>query len=227
MTLKRVVFPAPFGPMIPRISPSAARSETPLPPVRPPKRLVTASSSSTEAHGAEALAEPADQALRDEPHDHDQQTAVDDEVDAHEPAPDVAEDGPEVGLERRDEDGADEGPHGRADAADDGVERETDREVDGENVEGVDEAHVLRPERPAYARERGRGRHRHDLESPARDAQRLGGILVLAHAGEAVPDARAVEVDLHEVDGQRQAKHEIDPADLAREHERPEARPEP
>src|ERR1700694_1821940 len=121
-----------------------ARKRWPHPPTQP-RGGDTTTHHNTNTQGPEPLPNPPAQALRDEPHDHDQQTAVDDEVDAHEPAPDVAEDGPEVGLERRDEDGADEGPHGRADAADDGVERETDREVDGENVEGVDEAHVLRP----------------------------------------------------------------------------------
>ena len=40
--LKRVVFPEPFGPMSPRISPSSTSNETPQSAVNPPKRLVRA-----------------------------------------------------------------------------------------------------------------------------------------------------------------------------------------
>src|SRR6266542_963835 len=226
MTLKSVVLPAPFGPMMPRISPGEARSETLPTAVSPPKRFVTASSSSMKAHGAKALAEPADQAPRDEAHDQDQQAAIDDQVDADEAAPDIAEGREEEGFERGDEDGSHERAHGRADAADDRVELETDREVHREDVEGIDEAHVLRPERSAARGERGACRHRHDLEPAAWDAKRLRGVLVLAHAGQLVADARALEVDLHGIDRESQAEYQVDPRDLAREAERPEAWPE-
>src|SRR3954470_19423597 len=47
MTLKQVVFPAPFGPMRPRISPSWMWKLTSSSAVRPPKRSVTASTSSS------------------------------------------------------------------------------------------------------------------------------------------------------------------------------------
>src|SRR5256885_16438416 len=66
----------------------------------------------------------------------------------------------------------------RSHPPDDRVQREPDREVDREDIEGVDEADVLRPERAADRRHRGAERRRADLQSAARDAERLGGVLV-------------------------------------------------
>src|SRR5260370_11954765 len=47
MQLKQVVFPEPFGPMRPRISPSATSKETVLSAMNPPKRFVSAEIVST------------------------------------------------------------------------------------------------------------------------------------------------------------------------------------
>src|SRR4051812_6875269 len=47
MTLKQVVLPAPLGPMSPRISPSLMWKLTSSRAVRPPKRSVSASTSSS------------------------------------------------------------------------------------------------------------------------------------------------------------------------------------
>jgi len=41
MQLKAVVFPEPFGPMSPRISPSLTSKETAFRAVKPPKRFVS------------------------------------------------------------------------------------------------------------------------------------------------------------------------------------------
>jgi len=46
MQLSSVVFPAPLGPMMPRISPFATEKVTPSSAATPPKRLVTLCSSS-------------------------------------------------------------------------------------------------------------------------------------------------------------------------------------
>src|SRR5215468_12367392 len=135
--------------MMPRISPGAARKVTSFTAVSPPKRLVTDSSSSIATHRAQALPEPADQALGNEAHDHDEETAVDDQVDADQPRLEVAEGGAQVDLERGDEERAHERPDRGAEAADDAVEREPDREVHREDVERVDEAHVLGPQTAA------------------------------------------------------------------------------
>src|SRR5215468_1214238 len=226
MTLKSVVLPAPLGPMMPTISPGATPRETSRTAVNPPKRLVTASSSSIAAPGAEALAEPTDQALGDEAHDDDEEAAVDDEIDAHQPAPHVAEGGAEARLERRDEDRSHEGAHGRPDAADDGVESEAHGEIDGEDVEGIHEAHVLRPQGAAGAGESGGDGDGQHLEPPARDATALGGVLVLAHAGEPIAEPRALEVDLYREDAEAEGEHDVDPGHLAREAKRPQPRPE-
>src|SRR5215472_12694173 len=137
--------------MMPTISPGAARSETWLTAVSPPKRLVTASSSSIAARGVQALTEPSDQALGNEAHDDDEETAVDDQIDADQSAAHVAEGGAQARFQRGDEHGAHERAHGGADAADDGVEREAHREIDGEDIEGIHEAHVLHPQGAASA----------------------------------------------------------------------------
>src|SRR6476661_8772191 len=114
MTLKRVVLPAPLGPMMPRISPGAARRLTSFTAVSPPKRLVTASSSSIASHRAQPLPDPANQALGHEAHDHDEQAAEDDQLDPDEPRLEVAERRAHVGRERGEEEraheGADRGP---------------------------------------------------------------------------------------------------------------------
>src|SRR2546427_1916694 len=84
MTLKSVVLPAPFGPMMPRRSPWRTWRLTSRTAVRPPKRFVTRSSVSTSSPGPEAPGE-ADQSLGGEAHHEDEGRAVDDEVDPGEP----------------------------------------------------------------------------------------------------------------------------------------------
>ena len=71
--LKKVVLPAPFGPMIARSSPLATLSETSRTATRLPKRLVTFSISSN-VHALPPLQE-AQQAAREEQHDQDEQQA--------------------------------------------------------------------------------------------------------------------------------------------------------
>src|SRR5438128_199141 len=174
MTLKSVVLPAPFGPMMPRRSPWRTWRLTSRTAVRPPKRFVTRSSVSTSSPGPEAPGE-ADQSLGGEAHHEDEGRAVDDEVDPGEPRLEARECRAQVRLERRDQDRAEEGAEGGAQTADDRVQREPDREVDREDVEGVHEADVLRPQRAADRRQRGAERHREDFQSAARDADRPAG----------------------------------------------------
>jgi len=49
MQLKHVVLPEPFGPISPRISPGVISKETPRRARKPPKRLVSPETVSTEA----------------------------------------------------------------------------------------------------------------------------------------------------------------------------------
>src|SRR2546427_1696911 len=221
MTLKSVVLPAPFGPIMPRRSPWRTWRLTSRTAVRPPTRFVTRSSVSTSSQAPEAPGE-ADQSLGGEAHHEDEGRAVDDEVDPGEPRLEARERRAQVRLERRDQDRAEEGAEGGAQTADDRVQREPDREVDREDVEGVDEADVLRPQRAADRRQRGAERHREDFQPAARDAERLGGVLVLPDAGELVADPRALEPDLHRVAEHRQHEGHVDPRDVA-EAERPDA----
>ncbi len=89
-------------------------------------------------------------------------------------------------------------------------------------MDRIDEADVLCPQAAADGRE---GRAQHDrlhLAPPAIDAERFGGVLVLAHAGQLIADARALEIDLHEVIENRDDEGQIDPLDVA-EAQRPEA----
>src|SRR5213596_1583620 len=221
MTLKSVVLPAPFGPMMPRRSPWRTWRLTSRTAVRPPKRFVTRSSVSTNSPGPPTTGEP-DQSLGGEPDDEDEGRAIDDEIDPGEAGLHARERRAQVRLERRDQDRAEEGAEGGAKTADDRVQREPDREVDREDVEGVHEPDVLRPERPADRRHRGAERHGGDLQSAARDAERLGGVLVLADAGELVAHPRALEPDLYRVVEHRHPEGHVDPRDVA-EAERAEA----
>src|SRR5438105_5840335 len=143
ITLKSVVLPAPFGPMMPSRSPARTSRLTARTAVRPPKRLVTDSSVSTVPPRPPAPGD-ARQPLRREAHDEDQHDAVDDQVDARETRLGAGERGAQVRLERRDQHGAEEWPQRRAHAADDAVEREAHGEDDREHVREIQEGDVLR-----------------------------------------------------------------------------------
>src|SRR5206468_1126096 len=193
MTLKSVVLPAPFGPMIPRRSPRRTSRLTARTAVRPPKRFVTPSSVSTGSPGSKAIGE-AGQALGGEPHDEDEGRAVDDEIGSGEPGLQAREGRAQVRLERRDQDRADEGAEGGAHSPDDRVQREPDREVDREDVERVDEADVAQAERPEAGTEGDR------------DPLRTGR--------EAAPAAREDQEHLRERD---RGKREVGAAETVRE----------
>src|SRR6266536_1007810 len=175
MTLKSVVLPAPFGPMMPTRSPSPTSKLTSRTAVRPPKRLVTRSSVSMLTHSTASSprADPrrdAHQALGCPAHHQDEDRSVDDEVDPREAGPEARELRAQVRLEGRDQQRAHERAERRAEAPDDAVQREADREVDREHVEGVDEPDVLRPETPAHGGQRSAHDDRAHLQPPARDA---------------------------------------------------------
>src|SRR5438132_4602137 len=122
MTLKSVVLPAPFGPMMPRRSPRRTSRLTSRTAVRPPKRFVTRSSVSTGPPGPQATGDTG-QALGGEPHDEDESRAVDDEIDAGEPGLQTREGRAQARLERRDQDRAEEGAQGGAHPPDERCQR--------------------------------------------------------------------------------------------------------
>src|SRR5258705_11599247 len=87
MQLKSVVFPAPFGPMRPTISPLPMVNDTSLLAMRPPNRLVTARSSRRVDMGSGGATEPSaprqrQESGRPESGDEDDDEAGHDEVDA-------------------------------------------------------------------------------------------------------------------------------------------------
>src|SRR5213594_1402850 len=123
MTLNSVVLPAPLGPMMPSRSPARTSRLTARTAVRPPKRLVTASSVSTRPPRTEPARDPGEPLGR-ESHDEDQHDAVDDEVDPGEPRLESGERRSQICLEGRDEQRAEERSERGSHAADDAVERE-------------------------------------------------------------------------------------------------------
>src|SRR2546421_401775 len=149
MTLNSVVLPAPLGPMMPSRSPARTSRLTARTAVRPPKRLVTASSVSTRPPRPKPAGDAREPVGR-ESHDEDQHDAVDDQVDP--------------------------------------------------------------------------GEARLHLATPRGDTERLGGILVLAHAGQLVADARALEIDLQRIAAHRDHEDQVEPRDVA-EAQRPEPWP--
>src|SRR5919108_4674530 len=129
MTLNSVVLPAPLGPMMPSRSPGRTSRLTARTAVRPPKRLVTASSVSTRPPQPEPAGDARDPLGR-ESHDEDEHDAVNDQVDPGEARRHAGERRAQVRLERGDEDGAQEWTERGAHAADDAVEREPHGEID-------------------------------------------------------------------------------------------------
>src|SRR5258706_2209 len=65
--------------------------------------------------------------------------------------------------------------------------------------------------------------HRGPHMAVSRHPEREGRVLVLAHRGELVAAARALEVELDEVEQDREAEDEVDPHSLVHDAERPEA----
>src|SRR5213593_2537231 len=98
MTLNSVVLPAPLGPMMPSRSPAPTSRLTARTAVRPPKRLVTASSVSTHPPRPEPAGD-ACEPLGRKSYDQDEHDAVDDQVDTGEARRDAGECCAQIRLE--------------------------------------------------------------------------------------------------------------------------------
>src|SRR5216683_3158883 len=192
--LNRVVFPAPLGPMTPRISPSFSSRSTESTALRPPNRFETPSArrmtvtvrrlrlqrrldlGPQEPETARDAEEEAHHAQRLEEDDHDQQHAVDPEVQLRI--------GPDQVLPQHDEHhgaerGSDDGPH----ASDHGHEHEGDAAVESEHVAGLDEVLVAGVERAADADGEAGEQEDDVLHQRGRDAH-VGGRVHVALDGE-------------------------------------------
>src|SRR5262245_61665847 len=122
--------------MSPTISPSATSRLTPARASRPPNRFRTSATSRSATSGARPAACPNAPevrvcALGQEQHDRDEEHAVDDEVKAGPARPGEVE--PRDLGQRREDEGAEQGPQQRPGAADDGPDDDVDRERDAED----------------------------------------------------------------------------------------------
>src|SRR5664280_193525 len=232
---KRVVLPAPFGPMTPKISPGATSNETPLTATRPPKRTVSARTETTgsgievEAPQASRPKAPheAEEALRLEEHDGDQQRPIDEERGAEQ-----GRDRQELELEPAEEDRAEDRSRHGPDSAND--RHQDDREAQAE-VEHRAGRYVLEIDREQAARqadERGREGVYGDLQARGVHAERRGGSDVLPDGGEGRAESapRDGERDPDERHGEERHRSEVrlevvrarghpEPARAARERE--------
>src|SRR3954471_11563163 len=124
MSLKRVLLPAPFGPITARISPSSTSKLTSLTASRPPKRLVRSWTRSRLTASALLPAEgEAQDSVGEEQHDGDHQAAVEQRLVLLEGAQQLERDA--------EQEGADDRPEHEVEAAQEAVEHEVDRVLDG------------------------------------------------------------------------------------------------
>src|SRR5919199_4199801 len=124
MSLKRVLLPAPFGPMTARISPSSTSKLTSLTASRPPKRLVRSWTRRRLMGSALLAAEgKAQDSVGEEQHDGDHQGAVEEGLVLLEGAQELERDA--------EQEGADDGAEHEVEAAKEAVEHEVDRVLDG------------------------------------------------------------------------------------------------
>src|ERR1041385_2191159 len=173
---KSVVFPAPFGPMMPKTSPSLTSKWTAEGASRPRKRFESLRTESSASGMREAPQPPpdADESLRLEEHDHDQQAAVDEEERVAQ-----RRDGEKLDLQRADDERAEDRPGDRAEAADDRHQHDAQTQAEVEDRRGRDVLEVDRVQPSGERDERRRQRVRAELETRRVDTDRLRGVDVL------------------------------------------------
>src|SRR5690349_24196722 len=160
--LKKVDLPAPLGPMRPTISPSSTVRSASATAVKPAKRLVTFSALSSMAWRRGASGARRGQSMPNleqtaglKAGDEHDDAAIDDEGEAGAAA---AEPGVGGGLERHEDNGAQERTEERSGAAERGDDDHLHRNENAEAALGIDEAGLKGIER---ARERGEGGAQH------------------------------------------------------------------
>ena len=196
MIANRVVLPAPFGPISAVMRP-CSREERRAGRRRAGRRSGATRSRQRLSHGAlrrSACAarrvEQSGDAARRERHHEDQHAAVDHEIEARRVAGQVLGDL----AERLDHQRAEQRAEHRADAADDRREQRLDRDPRAVGDAGIEEEEILRVEAAARRGDRGRERHRGELDAERRRCRaRFRGVLVLAHRDEIGAEAAAFE----------------------------------
>src|SRR5262245_8182129 len=193
ITLRSVVFPEPFGPMMPTTSPRSTVNDTLETAIRPLKRLVTArTSSSTPCLPSR---ERSDDAARHDEDREDQDRAVEHRAQLATQVDDVRQPG--------EDERADDRSGQRALAAEQDHGQDFHRLVDAE-VPGIDVARVVAVEAAREGGERAPEREGQELVAEDVHAERAGEILVEADGGETAAQPRAKRADAHEDgDGER------------------------
>ena len=206
MMANSVVLPAPFGPISAVIRPAGADSDAALTASKPAEaaRHVLDRQAAAQPWAASRTcdATPRRRAKRSRtsanaptrPRGAKQMTsiehgAVDHEIEAGHVA------GHELGAlaERFDHQRADQRPEYGADAADDRRQQRLDRDPGAVGDAGIDEQEILHVEAAGGGSDRGGEHHGAELDRGRIDAERHGGILVLAHRDQPGAEARALD----------------------------------
>src|SRR5580704_9199709 len=167
--LKKVDLPAPFGPISPTISPCSTSRLAPASATKLPKLRVTSRALSSMAHrglfpsprpALRHLTSQVEQAARLEPRQDHDDAAVENVGEAGAAA---AEQGIGGGLQRDQDDGAEQRPEQAAGAAERRDDDHLDRTQDAETAVRIDEPDHQRIERTGERREGGREQQRVQL----------------------------------------------------------------
>ena len=217
--LKKVDLPAPFGPIRPMISPSSIVRSAPATARRLPKVFETFSRAKQHRSPPEFrrdavphLVQPA----RLEARDHHDDAAIEDVGEAGAAA---AEPGVGGGLQRDQDDGADQRAVQRAGAAERRDDHHLHRDQDAEPALRIDEAGLDRVER---ARDRREGRAQHqriELGAPHRHAERARGALARLDGAQIVAEARALDRPGDEQQDHEHAEEDVVVRKLAAERQ--------
>src|SRR5881628_1733794 len=199
ITLRSVVFPEPFGPMMPRTSPGATTNDTFETAMRPLKRLVTARTSSSTPRPPRHERSH-DAAGHDEDRE-DQDGAVEHRAQLATQVDDVRQ----PGEDQRANDRSGQ----RALAAEQDHGQDLHRLVDAE-IAGIDVARVVAVEAAREGGERAPDGEGQELVAEHVHAERAGEIFVEADGREAAAHPRAEHPDAHEDgDGERDQRHVV------------------
>src|SRR2546421_2428676 len=214
ITLRSVVLPEPFGPMMPTTSPRSTVNDTFETAMRPLKRLVTARTSSS------TPCPPRHERSHDAAgHDEDRE----DQDGAVEHRPQLAAQVDDVRQPGEDQRANDRSGQ-RALAAEQDHGEDLHRLIDAE-IPGIDVAGVVAVEAAGEGGERAPQREGQELVAEDVHAERAGEVLVEADRREAAAHPRAERPDAHE-DGERQRdQRHVVPGHRPAHRHQPRARP--
>src|ERR1700761_5708102 len=221
--LKNVDLPAPFGPMRPIISPSSTARSAPATARNVPNALDTLVASSSMEAFPQTWREASPkfgQTARLEPRDHDDDAAIEDVSEAGAAA---AEPGVGGGLQRHQDQGADQRTEQGAGAAERGDDHHLHRDKDAEGAVGIDEPGLDDIERAGDRGEGGGKRERFQFGTPRRHAEISGGALARLDGAKIKAEAAALDDRGGRQQHGEHAKEDIIVRQLAAERQVPPA----